>query len=49
VASPFANFSHAGVVIDAAVFPKVTAYAAAILARPSFATLIEKEQRFLNK
>ncbi len=49
VASPFVNFEHAGVAIDAAIFPKVTAYAAAILARPSFATLIEKEQRFLNK
>ena len=49
VAAPFVNFSHAGVMIDAAAFPKVTAYAAAMLARPSFATLVEKEKRFLSK
>ena len=49
VASPFANFSHAGVVIDAAVFPKATAYAAAILARPSFAGIVAKERAYLNR
>lgn len=47
VASPFANFGHAGVSIDPARHPKVTAYAAAILARPSFATIIAKENAFL--
>ena len=49
VASPFVNFNHAGVHIDAGVYPKVVAYAAAILARPGFATLIAKEKAFLNR
>ncbi len=49
VASPFANFAHAGVRIDAARFPKVTGYAAAMLARPSFAALVAKESAFLGR
>ncbi len=49
VASPFVNLAHAGVTIHAAAYPKTIAYSAAILARPSFATLIDKENRFLNK
>jgi glutathione S-transferase len=49
VASPFANFAHAGVHIDPARFPKVTGYAAAMLARPSFAALVAKESAFLGR
>lgn len=47
VASPFANFGHCGVAIDAARFPKVTRFAAAMLGRPSFATSVEREKAFL--
>ncbi len=49
VASPFVNFDHAGVRIDAGTYPKVTAYAASILARSSFATLVAKEKAFLSR
>lgn len=49
VASPFANFGHAGVLIDPARYPKVTTYAAAMLARPSFAAVIAKENAFLSR
>lgn len=49
VASPFANFAHCGATIDAARFPKVTRFAAAILARPSFAGSIERETAFLAR
>jgi glutathione S-transferase len=49
VASPFANFAHADVQIDPARFPKVTGYAAAMLARPSFAALVAKESAFLGR
>lgn len=49
VASPFANFAHGGVVIDAARYPKVTSYASAMLARPSFAVLVAKETAFLSR
>lgn len=49
VASPFANFAHAGVKIDPVRFPKVTGYAAAMLARPSFAALVAKESAFLGR
>ncbi len=47
VASPFVNVDHLGIVIDAAHHPKLAAYLAAILARPSFAGMIAKERRFL--
>ena len=47
VASPFANFGHCGVAIDAARFPKVTRFAAAMLGRPSFAASVEREKAFL--
>jgi glutathione S-transferase len=49
VASPFVNFSHAGVAIDPARYPKVTAYVATIHARPSFAAVVAKERAFLNR
>lgn len=49
VASPFANFGHANVLIDSVRYPKVTAYAAAMLARPSFAAVVAKENAFLSR
>ncbi len=49
VASPFANFAHIGVAIDPAAYPKTAAYVAAILARPSFAPLIERETALLQR
>ena len=47
VASPFANFAHCGVKIDAARYPQLTVYTAAILGRPSFAKMVERETAFL--
>ena len=49
VASPFANFAHCGVAIDPALYPKVTAFTAAILGRPSFAAMVERETAFLAR
>lgn len=46
VASPFANLGHLNFDLDR--WPKAKAYAAAILARPSFASIVEKEKRFLG-
>ena len=47
VASPFANLSHIDFALDPARHPKTTVYIAAILARPSFAPLIENETRMI--
>ncbi len=49
VAGPFANFAHCGAAIAEARYPKVTAYVGAILARPSFATYIEREAAYLAR
>jgi glutathione S-transferase len=49
VASPFVNFAHCGIMVDAARHPKTTAYVEAILARPSFAPLIAQEKQFLAR
>ena len=49
VASPFANFDHCGVKIDAARHPKVSAYVEGILTRPSFARPIARERAFLER
>ena len=43
VASPFANLQHIGCAVDGTRYPKTVAYIEAILARPSFAPLIENE------
>lgn len=48
VASPFVNLDHAGFAVDAAVYPKLTAYLAAIHARPSFADWIRRERKMLG-
>lgn len=47
VASPFVNLDHLGVRPDPARHPKTTAYIQAILARPSFATMVAQEKAFL--
>jgi glutathione S-transferase len=49
VASPFANFRHLGLVLDAARWPRVLAYAQGILARDSFRRWIDKETAFLQR
>lgn len=49
VASPFANLSHAGVVLDEARHPKLVAWTRSVLERPSFAHWIGRETRFLQK
>jgi glutathione S-transferase len=48
VASPFVNARHAGVTIDAAKYPKLTAWIAAMHARPSFAEWIRRETKMLG-
>lgn len=47
VCSPFANLGHGGVSVDGTRWPRTAAYVAAILARPSFAPMIAKEQAFI--
>lgn len=49
VASPFANLDHCGVAIDAGRHPRLAAYVAAILARPSFARMIARERAFFER
>ena len=49
VASPFANFGHLKLAIDEDRYPKVAAFTRAILARPSFAPLVERETAFLER
>ncbi|MEQ1547599.1 MAG: glutathione S-transferase family protein [Chakrabartia sp.] len=48
VASPFVNAAHCNVVPDAAKYPKLTAYLAAMHARPSFAVWIGRERKMLR-
>jgi glutathione S-transferase len=43
VASPFVNLAHAGHAIDAARYPRTAAFAARMLARPSFADMVAAE------
>ena len=47
VASPFANFGHMG--LDLSRWPRATAYVDAILARPSFASFVARERKFLER
>ena len=49
VAGPFANFGHCNVAIDSARYPRVSAYASAILSRPSFAQYVEREAAYLAR
>jgi glutathione S-transferase len=48
VASPFVNFIHMGIAIDANRYPRLTSYIGRMLARPSFAPFVEGESRFLR-
>lgn len=48
VASPFVNAAHAGYVPDAAAYPMLTGYLAAMHARPSFADWIRRERKMLG-
>lgn len=47
-ATNFVNAAHCGMVPDAASYPKLTAYLAAILGRPSFAACIAREKKILG-
>jgi glutathione S-transferase len=47
VASPFVNFAHCGVDLDAARWPRTVGYLDAILARPSFAAMVDGERRMV--
>jgi glutathione S-transferase len=49
VASPFVNLMHVGVAVDAATHPKLAAYLTAILARPSYAAMVEQEMAFFRR
>jgi glutathione S-transferase len=49
VAGPFANLGHLGVEIDRQRHPRTAAYAARILARPSFSQWVERESALLAK
>ncbi len=49
VANPFVNFSHLGIRPDPDRHPRLHSYVESILARPSFATWIESERRFLER
>lgn len=49
VASPFANLRHLGVAIDPDRFPKVASFEQGMLARPSFASFVEREARALAR
>jgi glutathione S-transferase len=48
VCGPLVNASYAGLTIDAATYPRAAAYAAAIMARPSFATLIAADKAMMG-
>ena len=49
VASPFVNFAHCGINVDAVRHPKTAAYVEGILARPSFAGVVAQEKAFLAR
>jgi len=49
VAGPFANFRHCDVAFDETRYPRLAAYVATILQRPSFATHIARETAFLER
>ena len=48
VASPFVNFDHAAIDLDAATYPRLARYVASMHARPSFAAIITKERAMLS-
>ncbi len=48
VASQFVNLAHGGEDIDALRWPALSAHVAKLIERPSFATQVEKENRFVQ-
>jgi glutathione S-transferase len=48
IASPFANYRHAGYDVDAGRWPKLAAFLKRVLGRPSFAACIEEERKTLG-
>ena len=46
--SPFVNLMHVGVQVDANTCPRTAAFLHAMLARPSFATLLAQEKAFFG-
>jgi glutathione S-transferase len=49
VASPFANLRHLDLAIDGARHPKLLAFAARMLERPSFKNYVDRESAFLAR
>ena len=49
VASPFVNFGHVGISVDAATHPKTAAFVESILGRPSFAPIVAQEKAFFAR
>jgi glutathione S-transferase len=49
LASPFVNFGHMSMEVDAARYPRLKAYVDGILSRPSFRHWIERETAFLAR
>jgi len=49
VASPFVNFAHCGIAVDASRSPKTAAYVEGILSRPSFAPIVAQEKQFFAR
>lgn len=49
VASPFVNFGHLGIRVDAENHPRLARYVAGILDRPSFQPWVEREAAFLAR
>ena len=49
VASPFVNFRHTDITVDAGRWQRLAAYIERMLARPSFAALAERETAFLAR
>jgi glutathione S-transferase len=49
VASPFVNFGHCGITVDASTHPKTAAFVDAMLARPSFAPIVAQEKQFFAR
>ena len=48
VASPFVNFRHMKLSIGPALYPRILSFTDAILSRPSFAPLVERETAMLE-
>ena len=49
VASPFANFQHLGLDLRAEQRPRLTAFVASVLSRPSFRSYVDRETSFLAR